>query len=346
MQELQIFIESERLDLFKDESVSITQTIQNVKNIDQIFTDFTKTFSIPASKKNNRIFKHYYNFDIDQGFDARFRVDGTIEINTLPFKTGSFRLDGVDLKNRKPHTYRITFFGDIVKLKDKLKQDKLADLNLNQFDLTYDHDTIKDKLQAVDGTDIIAPLITHTQRLFYDSTVPDNTNLGNLHITSALNGLQWNQLKYAIKINRIIEQIETDYGLTFSDDFFKDSSNKVFDDLYLWLHRKSGYVENLSGNTEVFSTLLDFDTGPQFGEWFQFYTTSGFGSYLSCDVIPEMDPDNNLYDFTVSIETTSTTPYTFVTTLGGVEIERTIKSNGGNHTTCYYEYCNTGSFCR
>ena len=134
MQELQIYIGSQRLELFKDESVSVTQTIQNVKNIDKVFTDFSKTFSVPASKNNNKIFKHYYNFDIDQGFDARFRVAGTLEINTAPFKTGKFRLDGVDMKNRKPHTYRITFFGDIVELKDSLGQDKLADLNLNQYD--------------------------------------------------------------------------------------------------------------------------------------------------------------------------------------------------------------------
>ena len=343
MQELQIYIGSQRLELFTDESVSVTQTIQNVKNIDKVFTDFSKTFSVPASKNNNKIFKHYYNFDIDQGFDARFRVAGTLEINTAPFKTGKFRLDGVDMKNRKPHTYRITFFGDIVELKDSLGQDKLADLNLNQYDLVYSHDEVDGMMDTPDGADVIVPFITHTQRLFYDSTVPNNTDLGNLHITNSLNGVQWNQLKYALKVQRIIEQIEIDYDLEFSTDFFKNTDNKAFDDLYLWLHRKSGYVENLSGNTTVFSTQLDFDTGPQTGEWFKFFT-GYFGSYLRCYIIPEMDPDTWLYDFTLTIETTSTTPYTFVTTHDGIEIERTIRPNGGNYTTCYYEVCDPGSF--
>ena len=40
-----------RVDQFKDESVSFTQTIQNVKDIKKIFTEFTKTFALPASKK-------------------------------------------------------------------------------------------------------------------------------------------------------------------------------------------------------------------------------------------------------------------------------------------------------
>ena len=36
--------------MFKDESVSITQSIQNVKDIAKVFTEFTKTFTLPASK--------------------------------------------------------------------------------------------------------------------------------------------------------------------------------------------------------------------------------------------------------------------------------------------------------
>ena len=48
-----------RVDMFKDESVSITQTIQNVKDISKVFTDFTRTFNLPASSTNNKLFKHY-----------------------------------------------------------------------------------------------------------------------------------------------------------------------------------------------------------------------------------------------------------------------------------------------
>ena len=96
MQKLQLYIGTERVDLFKDETVSFTQTIQNVKDISKIFTEFSKTFSLPASKVNNKIFKHYYNFDIQGGFDARNKVEGYIELNTLPFKEGYIKLEGVD----------------------------------------------------------------------------------------------------------------------------------------------------------------------------------------------------------------------------------------------------------
>ena len=62
MLNLQLYIEGTEVELFKDESVSLTQTLQNVKDISKIFTDFTKTFSVPASKTNNILFKHFYNY--------------------------------------------------------------------------------------------------------------------------------------------------------------------------------------------------------------------------------------------------------------------------------------------
>ncbi len=64
MQKIQLYIEGQRLDTFTDESVTITQSIKNVKDIDKVFTDFTKTFSLPSSKTTKTISKHYYNFAI------------------------------------------------------------------------------------------------------------------------------------------------------------------------------------------------------------------------------------------------------------------------------------------
>ncbi len=132
MQELQLYIESDRLDLFKDEAVSITQTIQNVKDPAKIFTSFTQTFSVPASSNNNKIFQHYYNYNITGGYDARTKKAGRIELNTIPFKTGRIKLEGVSLKNNLAHTYRITFFGNTVELPDILGDDKLGSLPFSE----------------------------------------------------------------------------------------------------------------------------------------------------------------------------------------------------------------------
>ena len=52
MQKIQLYIEGQRVDLFDDESVVLTQTIQNVKDVQKVFTDYSKTFTLPATKEN------------------------------------------------------------------------------------------------------------------------------------------------------------------------------------------------------------------------------------------------------------------------------------------------------
>jgi len=56
MLNLQLYIEGQEVDLFKDESVNLTQSLQDVKDIEKVFTDFSRTFSVPASRANNKIF--------------------------------------------------------------------------------------------------------------------------------------------------------------------------------------------------------------------------------------------------------------------------------------------------
>jgi len=320
MQQIQLYIGGEQVELFKDESVSITQSIQNVRDIAKIFTEFSKQFTVPASKDNNKIFKHYYNYDILEGFDARTKKDATIELNYLPYFTGKIQLDSVELKNNKPYSYKITFFGNTVNLKDVLGKDTLNELDLNLYNQEYSASKVRDLLQAssnfyYDGTvssvtsgrlngsfdpnvvagtqvyntttnqsttvssrqatylvltdhifptvgdsyevsnHIITPLLTAKTRLYYDSSQSITGN-GNLYWVNNSNyhGVPWRDLKYALRMQKIVEAIEDKYtiangyasNIKFSTDFFNSSNSRWFD-LYMWLHRKSGYVE--SGST-------------------------------------------------------------------------------------------------
>jgi hypothetical protein len=164
--ELQLYIQDTRVDLFKDETVSLTDTIQNVKDIAKIFTTFTKTFTLPASSVNNKLFKHYYNFDIldttltTSAFDARKKVTARLELNHIPYKDGKIKLEGVNMKNNQPYAYRVTFFGNTVDLKDIIGEDKLNVLtSLNSLNKDFDQANIKTYLESNPvSNDIIVPL--------------------------------------------------------------------------------------------------------------------------------------------------------------------------------------------
>ena len=262
MRKLQLYIKDQRVDLFKDESVSLTQTIKNVKDLKKVFTEFTQTFSVPASSVNNKIFEHYYNFNISGGFDARKKQTARIELNDLPFKDGKITLQGVELKNNLAHTYKITFFGNTVDLKDILGDNQLASLPLNQNQI-YDYTDVTSRMRVV-SNDILVPLITHTNRLIYNSSAAAaadydaEATINNIatHSSDNKNGVAWNEFKYAIRLQAIIDAIESKYNITFSDDFFNDNTNEQFHNLFMWLHRKSGNVEQ-AAQVEVIYTRLD-----------------------------------------------------------------------------------------
>src|SRR5210317_2073660 len=249
MQTLQVYISGERVDLFQDESVSITQTIKNVKDIDKVFTPFTRDFSLPASATNNRIFKHYYNYDIVGGFDARVRVESRLEINYLPFKEGKLKLNGVDLKDGRPYAYRVSFFGNTIDLKDIVGEDKLSDLSQLDVDLAYDAATVKTQLitPVTSTTKYAIPLVTATQRLYYNTEAAQKyQDSGNLvYSASTRQGVRFNELKYAVRLDEIISAIENEYSITFaSDSFFKNTSYySDINNLYMWCHRKKGKIE-------------------------------------------------------------------------------------------------------
>ena len=322
MQKVQIYIGSERLELFKDETVSINQSIQNIKDISKIFTEFTQSFTVPASPNNNKIFTHYYNYNIVGGFDARRKVSSSIELNYLPWKNGFIALNGVDLKNNKPHAYRITFYGETVNLKDILGEDMLSSVSTLSVDnLDYDPSTVKTKLQVdPTTTDIIAPLITHTKRLYYNNS-SSAAGDGNLYYSNSLQtqGVEWSDLKYAIRVSKIIESIESHYtiangfasNIVFSDDFFS-SSNANYYNLFMWLHRKKGSVQPTTQVTEYLSLV----TNPQ-----GFSLTSGTPN-------TGMNSGGNTLSIFISNYLELITNYLYLTTSTNEEFQVVIIRNG------------------
>lgn len=264
---IQLYIQGQRMDLFSDETISVTSSIQNSRDISKIFTDFSQSFTIPASKNNNKVLKHYYNTTIAEGssIDARKKLDGYIELNHALFKKGKIRVDGVKMKDNSAEVYKITFFGNTVTLPELFGEDKLSDVGtLSAYDHPYDAAQVKTGFTSslVTGN-IVYPLISHTERLYYDST-GTTTDDGNLYYDAAetARGLDYRDLKPALKVKSIIDAIGLQYGLIFQSDFF-DSA--MFNELYMWLHRSKGQMTAAAGTTQISNVSnFIFDSGTDF----------------------------------------------------------------------------------
>mgnify|MGYP003627548309 CR=1 FL=1 len=247
MRKVQIYVEGVQLDLFNDEQINVNSTIQNIADLSKTYSDFSQSFTVPATVNNNKVFHHFYNSDVykfDQvQLNVNVRKSASIEINLTPFRTGKIQLEKANLKNGKPESYTITFYGDITSLKDKFAEDMLSDVDLSSLDHTYTGAEVYNRI--IDDTtdyDVRYPLISSDRNWNFGSG-------GSNDITITAGRILYNELFPAVKIKKLFEVIATYYGVTFTGTFLSDER---FTKCFLW-------AKNTKSNTFVTGAIeLDF----------------------------------------------------------------------------------------
>jgi hypothetical protein len=241
----QYIIESDyfRADLFEDESITITDTILNLKDIGKVFTPFSQQFNLPASKTNNKLFRHYENQNVLNSFDARFKHDAVIKLNGIDYKKGKIQFKSVSLKDNKAHAYKVVFFGDAVVLKEIIGDTTLQGLIYdNAYNFTYNQTNIENFFTASLSTlistygsdDIIVPNIHHSKNMRYSTT---DGYLDSITDTRLL----YTDLKPAIRLRAITDAIERTYPELSFTGFFNTFD---FSKFYMWMHKNEGYITN------------------------------------------------------------------------------------------------------
>lgn len=238
-----IYIKGQRLDLFNDENIYLNLNAKNLSDISSIIADFSQSFSVPASPNNNKIFEYWYNSDVDGSFNANIRQDSYIEVNTLPFKYGTMQLDNAIIKDGLSNSYAITFFGKAVNLTDLFAEDLLSSLDFTAFNHSYNSTTVLSSMNGdtINGGDVYYPLINANN----DMSIGTNDAKD---LINASNAIVYTDFKPAIRCIRIIEAIETKYGVKFSRDFF---DRAVFYNLFFWLHKDAGSLKAFGNKVDV-----------------------------------------------------------------------------------------------
>ena len=167
-----------RITLFKDETISVTSSVQNINDIGKTYTDYSQSFTIPANAKNNKIFKYWYENALEDGFDHRVKYYGYIEVDGMLFRDGKFQLEKANKKDGTIESYTITFVGNLTQLKDRFKSDKLNALSFVDGDgitvSCYDelnHDwTLTEGQDRVTDTadDMQYPVSGNNRKLYYN----------------------------------------------------------------------------------------------------------------------------------------------------------------------------------
>ena len=265
---VQLYIEGQRIELFNDETINVTSSIQNVQDLSKTYTDFSQGFTVPASSHNNAIFEHWYQSDVNATTDPNLRKDGFIEIDLTTFRKGKIQLDGAVITNGKPSAYKITFYGEGVTLKDLFGEDLLSDLDYTAYSHNFTSAEVIARIE--DGTnayDVKYPLITSNRIWEYQST-PVNMPLPNwlvatltqndIHTTSG--AINKDELFPALRVTKILDEIQNKYGIKFMGTFLTDER---FTKLFLWFKGKETLVKTSYGyslsSSSVVPTFVNYD---------------------------------------------------------------------------------------
>lgn len=343
MFKVDVYIEDQKLDLFDDEGIVIVDSIQNLRDPAKFFAAYTRQFSVPASEGNNTVFRHYYNADISNGFDARIRVDASIRVNGMLFRQGQVKLNEVKIKNGYAHSYAITFYGITSKIKEELRDARLESLgSLSSLNHSYDGDTVQDGFEVgLDASasfakaaspalaDVVYPFISHTTQYVLNSSKA-TYKVHPIDVTDDSEGLKYTDLKPAIRVVDIIDAIQTSYNVAFDSSGFL--SDAQFGELWLWCHREKGGLVGGLGTSYRSVFYFDertFGTGTDITYGNGYFTVRGLSGGAHLDL-----------DFIVTITGTGNYDVTIKNAFGGTLYEE--KGVSGTQTFSAAVYPNTG----
>jgi hypothetical protein len=206
-------------------------------------------------------------------FDGRLRQEARIEINSLPFRTGVIEVENVQLKGTEPYAYTLTFYGDVVTLTDLFGEDYLYDLDFSDYDHEYTDEAVFDRLTTDTYAPLFYPLCSPVKNWFYQSgTGGSANNVNNIAFNTGSGGqgsrgIEYTELKPALKVTAILTAMEQKYGITFTGAFL---SATPFVDLSLWLHRYEGYL--FAAGNDIAYQLINMNRNTGSGSQFNLST--------------------------------------------------------------------------
>ena len=243
-----------KIELFNNEEITVSSSIQNVNDISKIFTDYSQSFTVPSSVVNNKIFEHFYNNDVDTLLDHNLRRNAYIEIDYMPFRTGKIQLEKAMVKNNQNENYSITFYGETLSLKDKFGDAKLKDLDYSFVTTTYSGSAVQSRITDTTDYDMRFPLITSQRLWTYGDTTSTDISIPGGRIN-------YTELFPALKISKIFEAIENKFSLDFQGLFLTD---KRFTNCFLYCKNKELFEQfTISEQIDItsYNTFLDSNLG-------------------------------------------------------------------------------------
>lgn len=237
-----------QLDVIGTENINITYSVDDVMIDGQKQTSYSKDFLLPATKRNNQFFQHYYHVDIATlSFDASRSVEAFVELDGVIIIDGYLQLIKVQ-KKESGNYYNVVIFDTAANLINELGDDTLSDLTFegilhrryrydfnettNQAQLNVDYNNMPNSWTAngittdTFGTNMSgltgAPSVTGSSTaVLYPMVYDGNIGEGNVRYYAQMTCFPLSlQLKY------VLDTIFSHVNFTVESDFFDTADFK------------------------------------------------------------------------------------------------------------------------
>jgi len=214
----EIYIENELIDLLKDIGTDFTYTIDDVRDFGSRNTSFSRTISIPATARNNKILgfafdlgmAHEHNMDLPNvasNFTPSQAAKCEVYIDKIQIFKGVIRILEI-ITNNGTTEYQCAVFGELGGFITELGNKRLEDLDFSEYNHTWNVTTIQNSWNTINGSGYYYPLIDYGDV---------STNKDDFHVST---------FRPALYVKEYIEKIfeGTTYTLNcdfFNTDFFK-----------------------------------------------------------------------------------------------------------------------------
>jgi hypothetical protein len=214
----EIYIEDQLIDLLKDIGTDFTYTIDDVREFGSKNTSFSRTISIPATARNNKILgfafelnmHHDHNMDlpnVNTNFTPAQAAKCEVYIDKIQIFKGVIRILEI-VSNNNTTEYQCAVFGELGGFITELGNRRLEDLDFSEYNHTWNVTAIQNSWDSITGSGYYYPLIDYGDV---------STNKDDFHVST---------FRPALYVKEYIEKIfeGTTYSLNcdfFNTDFFK-----------------------------------------------------------------------------------------------------------------------------
>ena len=254
------------LDLYEDEDLPLTLSVDNFKNVAEKVQSYSKAFNLPATKRNNKIFDQIFEITrSDDGviFSPYKKSECVLKQDGFILFKGYLRLLDVTDKDGEI-SYNVNLYSEVIALADYLKELSFRDLDFSELTHDYNKTQIKNSWNdSVTGITYTNPS-TSGFRDAYSTVKYPFVNWNNNWLIAATGGTpiagnpQLVTLGQAfrpfINIKYIIQKIFENTPFTFTSAFFNTTD---FEKLYMdfnWGSDDTPVTENEYNGTWKFGT--------------------------------------------------------------------------------------------